>query len=471
MSIAFILILLLIGLLPFLIISSFPELTILFLILFVYLVIFFYRLVLSEKSMFNLTVFIYYVVFLYIAPVFQIYYDTFPNRQRLNVEYACANILLSLLFLIIYSLIHRKLKLGTSLNRFIGSSVYDFEKTTPLFIVFTVASLFIILVFAKSLVHEVMLGGEYQEIGQVESTMQYLLIKRFLYFIPFVPFLILFSKLKKKGNTFWFLFAVIITLAVALLFKNPFNEKRGLLGSIYLSWLFYYILLKRSFKISTTFIKMSFVLIIIMFLFLYPSVKVLTHLNYSITSMINNFQEFVNSFSGYLTDFKYNITSLDFDSWINAHSTLGYINKYGHTWGKQTLTSLLFFVPRSVYKSKGEGTGGIIGSYVIAEYGSWQRQMSNPLYSEAFLDLSLPGLFLYAFFLDVIGKISAACWKTNNNYLILFSLFLVFYNFYLFRGDFISSLAYLVGYTVATVLTPLLLSRSVKLFNVFSSRL
>ena len=53
MSIAFILILLLIGLLPFPIISSFPELTILFLILFVYLVIFFYRLVLSEKSMFN----------------------------------------------------------------------------------------------------------------------------------------------------------------------------------------------------------------------------------------------------------------------------------------------------------------------------------------------------------------------------------------------------------------------------------
>jgi hypothetical protein len=437
------------GLLPLLILKIDINIAICFGMLFVVLFIFFLNFVLKIKDFFNFSLFSYYIIFLYIAPIFQIFYNKFPNNLILLPEYASMNICLSLLFLVLYMIICKTFIFNNNI-KFYKLKLLEkaIESKSFIFSIFFV-SLLIIFLFKSYLIDYIIFGITNVKIIDSSNVSIYLIVKRFLFFIPLIPFLILFSK-KEKNNLFLFL----LTMVLALIVKNPLNERRGLLGSIYLSWIFYYLYIK-NFSRKKSFFVYSFYFILFLMLFFYPSIKVFTHGGYSLENMLINSDKVKEGFRRYLENFEYNVTSLDYDSWINAQMTLEYVDKYGHAWGKQTLTSFLFFVPRKFLRIKGEGTGGIIGDYLIANYGSFQRQISNPFYSESFYDFSFFGLLIYAFILSFLRSLSLSLKKSNIQYLILYSFFIDFYVFYLFRGDFISSLAYFSGYTISVIFVPL----------------
>ncbi|QTA38482.1 oligosaccharide repeat unit polymerase [Thermosipho ferrireducens] len=442
-----------------------------FLQLYIVLILFFNYHVLKKGSLFNLCLFTYYMVYLYIAPIFQIYYKKFPNNLIFIYKYAFINVLMSTLFLIVYMFIDKSKKYNlasiiankiVNYLRFTTTNV-NLNKLLPYFILI---SMFLIYFMRNYLIDVLIIAeGNIALVPDNNVRAIQLIIKKFLFFVGIIPFLIAFSKLKFKNNSLKTILFFLLTFAIAFIFKNPFNEKRGVLGSIYLSWFFYFILLKKNFVITKKTLIYFFIFLFLSLLFLYPTVKVFTHLYFNFAKIVEEPSRFFDITLNYLTNFERNITSLDYDSWINAQFTFEYIDKFGYKWGKQTLTSLLFFVPRSIYKKKGEGTGGIIGDYIISNYGGFQRQISNPVYSEAFFDLSIFGLFLYAMFLNFLSKTSSYLKKTNNNYLILYSLFIDFYVLFLFRGDFISCLAYFVGYSLATISIPFLIIKLQKLFT------
>ncbi|ODN29650.1 hypothetical protein [Fervidobacterium thailandense] len=445
------------------------ELSLSFSILFGILILFFDNQVLKKRSMFDLIVFSYYFVFLYLAPIIQTHLNIFPNNIVLEYEFAVFNVLLSTIFLVtywfatnfVYNPFYHSLSWTKKIRRI---ALYLETNGKSAFRTFFTLSILLLFIF-KEYIFNI---SETFEVNPTYKTAYDLLVSKFLLFVPFVPFYV-FSTFKcKPWKRFFGLFSTVLLLALS---KNPFNEKRALLGSIYMSILTYFLLKSRSFLLTKGFLVGLLVSIVLMTLFLYPTVKALTHSSIKIFELGAKYEVVLEDIFNYLSDFTGNITSLDYDSWANAMVTLKYTWMKGHSWGKQLVTSLTFFVPRALYPNKGEGTGGIIGDFVISNYGGWQRQISNPLYSEFYYDLSFFGVFLGALFLDFLRRFSNELKVIGNDYLYLVSLFIDFYTLYLLRGDFISCFAYLTGYFVAVLVLPYIYLSAVGSFRTNIRRL
>jgi hypothetical protein len=79
----------------------------------------------------------------------------------------------------------------------------------------------------------------------------------------------------------------------------------------------------------------------------------------------------------------------DFDSFQQIANGVMYVETYGYRDGVQTLSSVLFFVPRNLWQDKAPPTGTL----VTAALGESQNtNVSAPLWEEAFIDFGPPGV-------------------------------------------------------------------------------
>ena len=135
---------------------------------------------------------------------------------------------------------------------------------------------------------------------------------------------------------------------------------------------------------------------------------------------------------------------------FDAHQMIVTIGRYvaetGFAWGKQILGALLFFVPRSLWPGKPEGTGHTAIVHLDQFYFS---NVSAPMPAEGYVNFGLVGVVLMAVFFGLlVCRIDRSYWRErkgpweekNGDILYPFAMFMFFF---LLRGDMMSAWAYI----------------------------
>jgi hypothetical protein len=84
------------------------------------------------------------------------------------------------------------------------------------------------------------------------------------------------------------------------------------------------------------------------------------------------------------------LKNMDFDGFQTSMNAVLYAKLYGHTLGAQLASSLLFFVPRSLWPDKGVSSGQMIAEALGYRF----TNLSTPFPAEMYLDFSFVGVIL-----------------------------------------------------------------------------
>lgn len=149
-----------------------------------------------------------------------------------------------------------------------------------------------------------------------------------------------------------------------------------------------------------------------------------------------------------------------FDSYENISNTISYVKDFGIEWGKQLFGVFLFWIPRSIWNNKPEGSGTFLGkNFYSFDTTNQNLNISAPLLMEEYLNFGIIGVILGTFFLGYLVsfldlKFSVSDYLMNDlpknkfsSKLIGFIFYISFLGLFLFilRGDLLSSLSYTFG--------------------------
>jgi hypothetical protein len=282
------------------------------------------------------------------------------------------------------------------------------------------------------------------------SVSSLLLQKKVLFMIPFSVIILChqyFKNSKKTNFNFLFLFGVFLGMFILLFwFKNPLTEKRNALGPIVISLIFLFFpkVLNTNVK-STSFLFFSMIL-------LFPLAQIFTHADFSLQEMLNRPRLIL----GELTNTKIisTFSTLNYDAFSNISATIEYVSIHGFSFGYQLLSGLLFFIPRSIWVSKPNSTGQLIGEHIQREHDFSFTNLSNPLVSEGYINFGLIGVILMALALAYF-IVKFLNWLQHSDELkrimaFYFAIHLIFF----LRGDFTNGFAYYIGTLIGVLLIP-----------------
>ncbi|WP_232735417.1 O-antigen polymerase [Nonlabens sp. MB-3u-79] len=268
-----------------------------------------------------------------------------------------------------------------------------------------------------------------------------------LFIIPLAGIVISTSYLIKSKLTASKWLFLIISIAVFLIFllvlKNPLTEKRNALGPIYLLLIFLFYPKLMNSNVKTTFL-LFFSMIVA-----FPALQFLTHVDYGIADLISNPSLFLRK-----NDLNLGYMSLNYDAFINIGVVIEIVEENGLSYGFQSLSAFLFFVPRSLWLSKPDSSGLVVGDHLIERYDFWFANLSNPLVSEGYMNFGYFGVFLMAFLL-AITIVYFLTWLNSKDYLkkaiaFYFAMHLIF----LLRGDFTNGFSYFIGTLIGLYIVP-----------------
>jgi len=181
----------------------------------------------------------------------------------------------------------------------------------------------------------------------------------------------------------------------------------------------------------------------------FPAIQFLTHVDYGLADLMSNpgliFRK---------NDLNLGYMSLNYDAFVNIGVVIEIVEKSGLSYGFQSLSALLFFVPRSIWQGKPDSSGLVVGDYLIDKYDFWFANLSNPLVSEGFMNFGYFGVILMAFLL-AITIVYFLTWLNSNDFLkkalaFYFAMHLIF----LLRGDFTNGFSYFIGTLVGLYIVP-----------------
>ncbi|MBL7710997.1 MAG: hypothetical protein JNL13_00965 [Chitinophagaceae bacterium] len=138
----------------------------------------------------------------------------------------------------------------------------------------------------------------------------------------------------------------------------------------------------------------------------------------------------------------------DFDAYASLQHTLQYVQSNGVLWGRQLMTTLLFFIPRSAWPGKSVGSGSLVNP---PRPGSDFSNFSSPLFAEGFLDFHLIGaLGISALCAWIWGRYDRYYWHSQpGGFLKMVYPAYLGMAFFTLRGDLLSSFAYTTGIAAA----------------------
>lgn len=151
---------------------------------------------------------------------------------------------------------------------------------------------------------------------------------------------------------------------------------------------------------------------------------------------------------GSLANLPHGFCAVDYDAYSIVARTLKYVTEVGSTSGYQLLGALLFFVPRSLWPSKPEGSGNL----VCAAQGQSVLNISSPLPAEGAVNFGVIGIVLFAAIAALASRKLDTWFVESESPLRLFYPFACLLFFFMMRGDLLSSLAFSVGYAISFVL-------------------
>lgn len=278
-------------------------------------------------------------------------------------------------------------------------------------------------------------------ISNDNSAIERLIMGKVIFFIPLLP--ALYLSRHHSGYYFWLF---VLSVAILLIFKNPFIEKRNALGPIYLTLLVFY------FGVAFWSNFRSFLLLFLSLVVVFPLISIVTHNKEATLSDIVAI-----GFSGLADLIAESFVSLHYDAFSNILAAVYYVQDFGASYGIQALGALLFFVPHSFWTGKPESSGIEIGDYLIENYAMWFNNLSMPFVAESYLNFGMLGIPIFSFLLASLIKFFGV-WSRSSDFLknaaaIYFSFHLIF----ALRGDLMNGIAYFVGPLIAMYFIPLLI--------------
>lgn len=287
-----------------------------------------------------------------------------------------------------------------------------------------------------------------------------LIFKKTLFTLPLAGIVIskfLFDTKKKFSQAWLFNLSLLVLLLLLLLItKNPLVEKRNALGPVYLLllYLFYPKILNSNVKTCL----LLFGAMIIGF----PIIQVFTHIEFGGLELLSDPTLITSAFDR--DDFNRGYMSLNYDAFCNIGVAIEIVEQQGLSYGYQLLSAFLFFIPRTLWVSKPESSGLIIGDHIIEEYGYNFGNLSNPLVSEGYMNFGLLGVVIMAI------ALAASCvyfltWLNSSDYFkkavaFYFAMHLLF----LLRGDFTNGYSYFIGTFVGLYVIPKMLITTTNFF-------
>lgn len=385
---------------------------------------------------FLIITFIFFYSFFFIAPLVQLSFNQFKmlNGLGLRTETACfANILIGSFYLLLFIILNYKLK--TFNHTLVKKDIHhtNVVKTVNYLVIISL----IVTVFCFPYVVKSFTGAESFNFAEEKSFS--LIIKKYFMIIPFVIFLKV-VELKKYIPSIKYYAILILLFSLSTLLKNPITEKRNAIGPIFLT----IILIFLNKKIRTNINFLFFVLGV--FLIMFPLSSLVTHSlgdSASRLGRISSLGDLSDIFSIIVSHF----LELHYDAWNTIITTVMYVDNKGFSFGKLLLGALFFFIPRSLWLSKPNGTGQTLVENYVARYGSDFSNISSPFVSEGYINFGIVGVILFAFILAWYFKYLLESMRLGINYnrCIYFS----FYLFFLYRGDLMNSIAYYFGFLAA----------------------
>lgn len=138
---------------------------------------------------------------------------------------------------------------------------------------------------------------------------------------------------------------------------------------------------------------------------------------------------------------------VDYDAFRMLSGTVKYVGKNGVTWGRQLLGSLLFFIPSSIWTGKPGGSGSLVIRALLGDDSF--SNVSCPFVGEGYINFGLVGVILFALAFGYLAKkFDSRYWLIAEDRGADFSpyMYLIMLIFFMLRGDFLSSFAFIVGF-------------------------
>jgi len=190
-----------------------------------------------------------------------------------------------------------------------------------------------------------------------------------------VPFVALFSlaavlssspKLRRKFEI-WLLLALV--LAINVLLNNPISNPRYWFLTVVLSFVFFFLGRRPRppiLSVAVAFIAASLVL--------FPLLNVF---RYDVYQKQSGLPEVF-------------LDNTDFGAVTDIGLIVRYVDRHGHTDGKQLLGAALFAVPRAIWQDKAANTYALIAEDINFPYPN----LDSPLWAEGYVDFGLAGVIL-----------------------------------------------------------------------------
>lgn len=263
-----------------------------------------------------------------------------------------------------------------------------------------------------------------------EGQVNFLIFLTLLRVPTFIVFLILFAlwlarrkALTQRQRLLWPV-ALGVFGVLTLVINNPVSSPRYWFGTIVLSLVFVALPWRSRLVLSTIGLTL---LLTLLFVFPYTDV---------FRSGVN-----LSHYEGMewtpLTD------KGDYDAFQQLMNAVLYVDENGHTWGRQAVGALLFWVPRAFWPDKPNHSGELVGQDAGYNY----TNLSMPLWGEAYLDAGLLGLVLIFFSYGLLLRKCEEVYVRSASELgplgmVLIPL-LAAYQLFLLRGTLMSATAYL----------------------------
>lgn len=102
----------------------------------------------------------------------------------------------------------------------------------------------------------------------------------------------------------------------------------------------------------------------------------------------------------------------DFDAYSLFVRTFEYVETFGITYGKQLLTTVLFFIPRAIWPTKSIPTGELVAT----SQNQLFTNLSAPLQAEGLVNIGYIGIILYAIIVAYLTKkLDIHYWEREND--------------------------------------------------------
>lgn len=342
------------------------------------------------------------------------------NGNQINeIEYIRMNIIIIfilLFYIYFYNFFFRikELKIEKRIITFFSKKLKSKKKVTFILVTISLISLIVLLYINKFSIYSLILrGGEGVERVKTEKMIG-LLINQFVKPLSIVCLIIF------KIKNIKYRLVEVILFGIVLLTNFPTSGARFYIAAVYIPLILLYV----------SFCKKKLVLnqsLILGILFLFPLFDEMRRF-----SGIENLR-FGFKFRMFLEG--------HFDSYQNF---LRVVSSDIVTYGRQLLTSILFFVPRKLWSGKSIGSG----AYLQKEIGLSYDNIAMNYFGEGYINFGYIGIIIFTMILAFINsRLDKIYWlklKKTNVFkgIYLLSLGLLFF---ILRGDLLSGLAFTVG--------------------------